>query len=52
MNKNYNSEDMININKVYKMGSNSFNALEGINLCISKGEYVAIVGPSGAMSSS
>jgi putative ABC transport system ATP-binding protein len=39
---------MTNIEKVYKMGNNSFKALEAVNLTISKGEYVAIVGPSGA----
>lgn len=37
-----------NVNKIYKMGSNEFIALEDINLTINKGEYVAIVGPSGA----
>lgn len=39
---------MKNIEKVYKMGSSSFTALEDIDLTIEKGEYVAIVGPSGA----
>lgn len=39
---------MNDIEKTYKMGSNSFNALSGVDLNITKGEYVAIVGPSGA----
>lgn len=36
------------IDKVYKMGSSSFKALDNVSLSIAKGEYVAIVGPSGA----
>lgn len=39
---------MTGIEKVYKMGSNTFKALSNVNLTIAKGEYVAIVGPSGA----
>jgi putative ABC transport system ATP-binding protein len=39
---------MTNIDKIYKMGSSSFKALDTVNLNIYKGEYVAIVGPSGA----
>lgn len=39
---------MTDIAKVYKMGSNSFKAIENVNLTINKGEYVAIIGPSGA----
>jgi putative ABC transport system ATP-binding protein len=39
---------MTNIEKAYNMGSSTFKALDGVDLCISKGEYVAIVGPSGA----
>lgn len=37
-----------NVSKIYKMGNNEFIALKDIDLCIKKGEYVAIVGPSGA----
>jgi len=40
--------EMTNVEKVYKMGSSSFKAIENVNLTIAKGEYVAIVGPSGA----
>jgi putative ABC transport system ATP-binding protein len=39
---------MKNIEKVYDMGSSTFTALENIDLTINKGEYVAVVGPSGA----
>lgn len=39
---------MTNIEKAYNMGNSTFKALDGVDLCISKGEYVAIVGPSGA----
>lgn len=39
---------MTNIEKIYKMGSSTFKALDDVNLTIAKGEYVAIVGPSGA----
>jgi putative ABC transport system ATP-binding protein len=39
---------MTSIEKIYKMGSSTFKALDGVDLNISKGEYVAIVGPSGA----
>lgn len=39
---------MKDINKVYRMGSSEFKALDNVNLTINKGEYVAIVGPSGA----
>lgn len=40
--------EMTNIQKMYKMGSSTFNALSDVNLTIAEGEYVAIVGPSGA----
>lgn len=37
-----------NIVKTYSMGDSSFNALDGINLSIEKGSFVAIMGPSGS----
>ncbi len=36
------------IEKIYKRGSEDVHALRGIDLDISKGEFVSIVGPSGA----
>ncbi len=37
-----------NITKTYQMGDVAVNALKGVNLSISKGEYVAIMGMSGS----
>ena len=34
--------------KIYEMGSEKVHALDGVNLQINHGEYVAIVGPSGS----
>lgn len=36
------------INKIYKTGEVSFQALENINLTIKKGEFIAVVGASGS----
>lgn len=37
-----------NVTKVYKMGEVEISAADGIDFSISKGEFVVIVGPSGA----
>ncbi len=37
-----------NLQKIYYMGANVVNALQGINLDIHKNEYVALMGPSGS----
>jgi putative ABC transport system ATP-binding protein len=36
------------ITKVYKMGNNIVNALQGVTITIDRGEYVAFMGPSGS----
>jgi putative ABC transport system ATP-binding protein len=36
------------LTKVYKMGDNIVNALQGVSISIDKGEYVAFMGPSGS----
>ena len=36
------------ISKIYKMGTETINALETISIDINKGEYVAFMGPSGS----
>ena len=51
MKAQHNKESVIvleNIVKTYSMGYSSFNALDGINLSIEKGSFVAIMGPSGS----
>jgi len=37
-----------NVSKTYKVGESEFNALDGVDLEITKGEMVVILGPSGA----
>ncbi len=37
-----------NLHKSYKMGSNSFHVLKGIDLHVEEGEFVAIMGSSGS----
>jgi len=40
--------EFVNVNKTYKMGEVTINALNNANFQIEKGELVVIVGPSGA----
>ncbi len=37
-----------NLSKIYQMGTNVVKALQGVDLDISKNEYVALMGPSGS----
>jgi len=38
---------IINLEKIYRIGSIEVHALKGINLSINKGEFIAVIGPSG-----
>lgn len=40
--------EMKDVTKVYQMGEVSIKAVDGIDFEIQKGEFVVIVGPSGA----
>lgn len=40
--------DLKNVRKIYKMGEVEIRAVDGISFSIEKGEFVIIVGPSGA----
>ncbi len=40
--------ELENITKTYHMGEETIHALSGIDLTITEGEFVAIVGPSGS----
>ncbi len=39
--------DLEDVRKTYVMGTETLDALAGINVSLSEGEYVAIMGPSG-----
>lgn len=40
--------EVTNLTKIYKIGNIEVKALVGVNLAISKGEFVSIMGPSGS----
>jgi putative ABC transport system ATP-binding protein len=40
--------DIVDVRKVYEMGENAVNALDGVSVQVRAGEYVAIMGPSGS----
>ena len=40
--------ELKDVKKVYTVGEQKFNALDGVNLNINQGEFVVILGPSGA----
>ncbi len=39
---------MENVWRIYKMGENEVNALQGINFSVKQGEFLSIMGPSGS----
>lgn len=42
--------DVRNVKKIYKIGQNVLNALDGVSLTIEEGEFCCIVGRSAAAS--
>ena len=40
--------EIVNVTKVYEMGSETIHALRGVSLSIRRNEYLAIMGPSGS----
>jgi putative ABC transport system ATP-binding protein len=48
MNNNGTLISLNNINKVYKTGKITVNALRDIDLTVKRGEFIAVVGPSGS----
>jgi len=40
--------ELRDVAKYYKMGDNIVKALDNVNICIEKGDFVAIMGPSGS----
>ena len=43
--------ELKNVSKIYNIGEKEFKALDNIDLSINKGEFVVILGPSGAVKS-
>jgi len=42
------SVKVVDVEKIYRLGENKVHALKGVNLELSKGEFVAFMGPSGS----
>lgn len=40
--------ELKNVSKIYEMGSNKINALDGVFFSLDPGEFLAIIGPSGS----
>ena len=40
--------ELKNVKKIYEVGGQKYNALDGVDLNINQGEFVVILGPSGA----
>lgn len=40
--------ELKNVTRTYKLGDETLNALDGVNLNVQSGEFIAIVGPSGS----
>ena len=40
--------ELKNVKKIYEVGGQKYNALDGVDLSINQGEFVVILGPSGA----
>ncbi|HOV21496.1 MAG TPA: ABC transporter ATP-binding protein [Candidatus Ratteibacteria bacterium] len=48
MSENNNVIELLNIKKIYKMGTIELEVLRGISLSVKKGEHISIMGPSGS----
>ncbi len=48
LNANQNLIEAENLHKIYKRGSEKVEALRGVDLIVSAGEFIVIVGPSGS----